>query len=420
MAIVKPFKGIRYNLEKVLLKQVIAPPYDVVTPEMRANYVSRSPYNVLNIDLPENEDNKYQHAANLYSEWRKNGIMIKEQQPALYIYEQVYEYASRSYVRTGFVGLLKLEPFENGVVFPHEKTLSGPKQDRFDLMTACKANFSQIFGLYLDPEERLRAIFDDCRNGMPVASATDDDKVKYSIWPIFDPKVIEEIQFIMRDKAIYIADGHHRYETSLMHRDKMREEYKDDENTLKPYDFVMMMFVNFYDPGLIILPTHRVVSFPENYNEERFMAGLSNFFSITKLESLSAGKEFLSKHKEPGTIVMIMKNDFYGLFINQEMLELQHPVYRNIDTFLLQKIILNEQLGIPEEQILMKKGIYFYQFPEDVREHIARNDGIGFILNPSTIDIIRKVSENGLIMPQKSTFFHPKLATGLLINELCK
>ena len=418
MAIVRPFKGVRYNLEKVLLKQVIAPPYDVVTPEMHTNFVGRSPYNVVKIDLPKEGDDKYHQAAYTYNEWRKKGVLIKEQHPAFYIYEQEYEYGQRSYVRTGFVGLLKLEPFGKGVVFPHEKTLSGPKQDRFDLMAASKANFSQIFGLYLDPEERLNAIFDDCRQGMPLASATDDDKVKCSIWQIYDPDTINKIQMFMKDKAIYIADGHHRYETSLMYRNKMREENTDNESELKPYDFVMMMFVNFYDPGLIIFPTHRVISLPENHNEEKFITNLQNDFNLLKLTDLRAGEEFLSKNKEPGSMVMITERGVYGLSINQETLESQHPVYRSIDTYLLQRVILNEQLAIPEEQILAKKGIFFYQFPEEVHEHIVKNGGIGFILNPLTIDKIRKVSENGLVMPQKSTFFYPKLTTGLIINEL--
>ncbi len=418
MAIVRPFKGVRYNLEKVLLKQVIAPPYDVITPEMRANFVHRSPYNVVNIDLPEGGDDKYHHAAYVYNEWRKSGVMIKEQQPALYLYEQEYEYNGRSYVRAGFVGLLKLDKLGAGVVFPHEKTLAGPKKDRFDLMEECKANFSQIFGLYLDPEERLSAIFNDCHQGMPIASAIDDDKVKHSIWPISDPKAIHEIQSFLKDKAIYIADGHHRYETALMYRDKMREENRDDESELKPYDFVMMMFVNFYDQGLMIFPTHRVVSLPENYSMEKFMSILQQSFSVTKLADLRAGEEFLGQHRDPGTIVMVKKDGVYGLLLNQELLESLHPIFRNIDTYLLQKMILNDTLGIPEEQILAKKGIYFYQSPEDVQKHVAKNDGIGFILNPVTIDVMRKVSESGLVMPQKSTFFYPKLATGLLINEL--
>ncbi|MDR2884831.1 MAG: DUF1015 domain-containing protein [Deferribacteraceae bacterium] len=417
MAIVRPFKGVRYNLEKVLLKQVIAPPYDVISNEYRANLVNRSAYNVVNIDLPIGED-RYVHAAQLYQSWLQDKVLIKEQTPSLYMYEQEYEYGGKSYIRTGFIGLLHLEDFGKGTVFPHEKTLAGPKKDRYDLMLECKANFSQIFGLYLDPTSQLNPIFDDCHEGMPIASAMDDDKVKHTIWPINDPESVNAIQNFMKDKAIYIADGHHRYETALMYRDTMRKKNNDDPAEAKPYDYVMMMFVNFYDPGLMVFPTHRAVDIPADFDMAGFKAKLSQTFSITPLAGLDAIDSFLAEHKDPGTIAMVTQDGIFGLLINQELLESLHPVYRNIDTYLLQKNIMESYLGIPEEQILAKKGIHFYQQPNEVKDFVDANSGIGFILKSVDVDTIRKVSESGLVMPQKSTYFYPKLATGLLINDI--
>lgn len=214
MAIVRPFRGVRYDTEQVLLKNVITPPYDVITPEMRAAYAAKSPYNVVLIDLPVGDDDRYAVAGNLYRKWKDAGILIKGQDKSFYLYEQVYEYGGKTYVRSGFVGALKLSEFGKGQVFPHEKTLSGPKADRYELMKASKANFSQIFGLYQDNENRLSVLFNDVKKAMPSASAIDETGVKHSVWTISDENSITKIESFMRDKAIYIADGHHRYETS--------------------------------------------------------------------------------------------------------------------------------------------------------------------------------------------------------------
>ena len=228
MAIVRPFRGVRYDTEQVLLKNVITPPYDVITPEMRAAYAAKSPYNVVLIDLPVGDDDRYAVAGNLYRKWKDAGILIKGQDKSFYLYEQVYEYGGKTYVRSGFVGALKLSEFGKGQVFPHEKTLSGPKADRYELMKASKANFSQIFGLYQDNENRLSVLFNDVKKAMPSASAIDETVVKHSVWTISDENSITKIESFMRDKAIYIADGHHRYETALKYRDDMRSFLKGD------------------------------------------------------------------------------------------------------------------------------------------------------------------------------------------------
>jgi uncharacterized protein (DUF1015 family) len=417
MAIVRPFKGVRYNPEKVLLKHVIAPPYDVIGTALRDTLVQRSQCNAVNIDLPEGED-RYQKAAQLYQSWRADDILLKDQKPGFYIYEQEYEYQGRSYIRSGFVGMMKLEPLGEGTVYPHEKTLSGPKQDRLDLMRATKANFSQIFGLFLDPDNRMTTIYHKFDQGMPAGSAVDDDGTKHTIWPVTDEKVIQDIQAMMKDKAVYIADGHHRYETALLYRDEMRKQNEDIEGELQPYDYVMMMFVNFYDQGLMIFPTHRVLDLPTGYDEAAYLKQISADFMLQKLDdSVDAVDTFLAAHTEPGTMAMVVSGGTYGLLLHQEQLDSCHPVYRNIDTFLLENNILKKHLHIPEEQLLAKRGIAFVQTEKAVRERVAKG-GIGFILKSTSMEAVRQVSESGLVMPQKSTYFYPKLATGLLFNDL--
>lgn len=418
MANVKPFEGVRYNLEKVVLKQVIAPPYDVISSDERELLTSKSVYNIVNVDFPGGDSDKYQKAAQTYNLWKDEQILTKDKKPGFYMYEQEYEYAGKSYVRTGFVGLLKLEEFGKGGVFPHEKTLSGPKEDRFALMCATKANLSQIFGLYIDPEDKLKSIFAECRAGMPAESAIDDDKVKHTIWAISDAEAVKQVQAMMKDKAIYIADGHHRYETALKYKETVRADNGDDPEETAPYDYIMMMFVNFYDPGLMLFPTHRLIDVPEDFDTETYMSKLKEKYTVEKLTTKEECDEYMANNTDVGTMVMIMPDGYYGISINSELLESLHPIYRQVDTYLLQKTIFNDILNIPEEQLLAKKGIHFYQKPEVLEKDVEKTGGIGFILKPVSIETMRLVSESGLVMPQKSTYFYPKLATGLLMNDL--
>ena len=414
MVCVKPFRGVRYNLEKSLLKNVIAPPYDVISEEMRENLLSKSSFNVVKLILPTGE-NRYEQAAKDYKKWKDDNILQRDPEPSFYIDEQEYEYGGKTYVRTGFVGLLKLEELGKGKVFPHEKTLSGPKEDRLNLMKACKTNFSQVFGLYMDKENKLERIFSTIKKDMASSSAVDVYGVKNTLWVVKDNELIEKIKEFMKEKSVYIADGHHRYETALAYRNYMRSEDKDSENKEKPYDYIMMMFVNFYDEGLKIFPTHRAVELDENFNELEFLNELKKYFVVTNLLKEEKDKYF----QEDGDKKIIFKfqNNYYGLVVKDDVYESLHPVYRKVNTYILQEVILKNILHFAEERILSKKGIYFVQ-SEDEIEKIAKDKKIAaFILKGIDIEVIRDISENGLVMPQKSTYFYPKLQTGLVINE---
>lgn len=419
MSIVKPFRGIKYNVENVLLKQVIAPPYDVISPEMRENLIQRSPYNVVQIDLPIGDDERYNKAGELYRNWIDENILVKEEQPAFYLYEQVYEFGEKQFVRTGFVGTLKLSEFGKGQVYPHERTLSGPKKDRYELMKASKANFSQIFGLYQDNENLLDTVFNEIKKTMPTSSAVDDENVKHSVWVINKPENIEYIQNFMQDKAIYIADGHHRYETALKYRDDMRQLNGDSSDDIKPYDFVMMMFINFQDKGLKVFPTHRVIDVDENFCDSEFLEKLKPIFDSIELKSREDVSTFMTDTaNDTGAWVFCGRQGNYGMKIIQEAMEGLHPVYRKVDTYLLEDLVLKAHLGFSEEKLLAKDGIHFIQTMEEIAKYRETNPSVAFILHPEDMETIREVSESGFVMPQKSTFFYPKLATGLLFNDL--
>ncbi|WP_022851920.1 DUF1015 domain-containing protein [Limisalsivibrio acetivorans] len=418
MAIVRPFMGVRYNLEKVLLKQVIAPPYDVISEKMKEELKERCGTNVVKLILPDGEEDKYKNASKLYEDWKKDDTLVKDKKQSFYLYEQVYTFAGREYVRTGFIGLLRLEELGKGSVFPHEKTLAGPKKDRLELMKACKTNFSQIFGLYMDKENRLANNFNSVKKNMPVSSAVDDEGVKNTIWQIDDHEIIESIEAFLKDKAIYIADGHHRYETALNYRNHMREQNEDIEGDIKPYDYVMMMFVNFYDEGLKIFPTHRVVELGNDFSYEEFKEKVSKSFELVEIESKEQGDKFVNEPGENRNFLVYYDNKYLGLTLRDEVLETLHPVYRKVDTFLIQETVIKECLGMTDEQILRKEGIYFLQTMDQINSVMEQKPAMALMLKGVDIDVVREISESGLVMPQKSTYFYPKLQTGLVINEL--
>ncbi|TCK62445.1 DUF1015 domain-containing protein [Seleniivibrio woodruffii] len=417
MSIVRPFAGVRYNLEEVLLKSVVAPPYDVISPEMKQELKDKSPYNVVTLDLPDGADDKYANAAALYKEYLDNKILVKDQKPGFYVYEQVYTYGGKEYVRTGFVGLLKIEELGKGSVYPHEKTLSGPKKDRFELMKACKTNFSQIFGLYMDKDNRMNLVFNEAKKNMPTASAMDDDGVKNTIWSVQNENTVRMIEEFMKDKAIYIADGHHRYETALNYRDYAREQNADMEKEEKPYDYVMMMFVNFYDEGLKIFPTHRVLEVDSSFSFEAFKEKLRFDFTIEKLADAAAADAYVNDASGERTMAIYYDNTYYGIKANDEVIENLAQVYRKVDTYLLQEGIMKKFLNVSDERLLKKEGVYFVQTLEQIEKLAADKKAVGFILKGVDIEIVREISESGMVMPQKSTYFYPKLQTGLVIYQ---
>ena len=417
MSVVRPFNGVRYNLEEVLLKRVVAPPYDVISPEMKQALKDKSEYNVVTLDLPDGEENKYNNAARLYQEYLEKQILVKDMKPGFYVYEQVYEYCGKEYVRTGFIGLLKLEELGKGSVYPHEKTLSGPKKDRFELMKACKTDFSQIFGLYMDKENRMNLVFNESKKNMPTASALDEEGVKNTIWSVTDEKTVRMIEDFMKDKAIYIADGHHRYETALNYRDYAREQNKDVENEEKPYDYVMMMFVNFYDEGLKIFPTHRVLEVDAGFDFKGFMGKLATDFDIEQLKDADTTGKFVNDPASGRAMAVYYDGIYYGIKAKDDVIEKLDPVYRKVDTYLLQEGIMKKFLGVSDDRLLKKEGVYFVQQYAQIEKLAADKKAVGFILKGVDIDIVREISESGHVMPQKSTYFYPKLQTGLVIYQ---
>jgi uncharacterized protein (DUF1015 family) len=290
----RPFKAWRYDPSRVDMNRVIAPPYDVISPSEQEALYDRSPYNCVRLILNKIEtadsegSNRYTRAQKFYERWRQEGVVVQEDQPSFYFYRQTFRDPRNGKIaeRTALLGRLRLEPFEKGIVIPHEKTLSKPRADRRKLLEATETNFSPVFGLYEDPQKQVSSVQQEIIKTAPLFEALDDQGVRHSVWVVNKPDWVEKIQTGMSTKKIYIADGHHRYQTALEYgADKRRQDGNPDAEM--PYDFVLMAMIEFNDPGLILLPTHRVILPYPALNEAQALKVLEPFFKLEPRKTAS-------------------------------------------------------------------------------------------------------------------------------------
>lgn len=443
MAEIRPFKGIRYSEEAVGdLQSVITPPYDVISEEERDRYYELSEFNVIRLilskeypdDTPDN--NKYTRAAKCFRHWLRNGVLKQDEDGCIYLYRQEFVLSNGTrHERKGFIALLKLEEFDKGMVKPHERTLSGPKADRLQLMRECKANFSQIFGIYDGAGTKISNVLAPVYERTPDLDVVDDTGVRNQLWAVGDEDIIAEVQKGMQDKYVFIADGHHRYETALNYRNEVRKKlgsFTGDE----AFNYVMTMFVDMQEPGLVILPTHRVVLNMDKGEEELF-SKIEDNFDIAKYPFESSSEKEEAKNKllrdmygcyKDGDCAFGFyngKNAFYLLQLkNAEamqkiMSEDEYDAYGDLDVVILQELLFAPALGIDQQQITAGgRLIYVKEAEEAIEEVDKRDNAAAFLLNPTRIEQVIKVANMGKVMPQKSTFFYPKLITGLVINDL--
>jgi len=412
MAEVIPFKGVIYNVprvSKVSGEDLLAPPYDIITPEYREELYRKSPYNVVRIDfgkeLPGDNDgnNRYTRASGFLHTWIKEGVLIRSGQPCFYSYEISYTIDNKDKTFRGFLGLVRLEELGKGNIHPHEYTHSKPKKDRLNLMRICGANISPIFSLYRSDRETAASVLAGVNDTAPYIEARDPDGAVHRLWEVSDPKAIDAIEEDLRDKAIFIADGHHRYETALEYQREMRMK-EGPSDTLRPYDYVLMFLTNMADEGLTILPTHRLV---KNMPSDALDL-LSTDFEV---EEMKDGFDI------PRAIAG--KRDIYGLYSGGEAWyrlsykgEGIHGVpeaLRNLDVTILHDLIFKQLLDIERVSYEM-----------DVRKCLqAVREGAfdaAFFLNPTRVGDVEKVALASLRMPPKSTYFYPKLMTGMVLN----
>ncbi|MFW6071407.1 MAG: DUF1015 domain-containing protein [Candidatus Bipolaricaulota bacterium] len=428
MAEVYPFQGYRYNPEKVGdVNRVVSPPYDKIEEEEREDLANNSLYNVVRIILSKAKDegeDKYERAAKNFQDWIDEGALQRDEEPAFYAYYQKYEAEGEKKVRKGFIGLGKIEEGEG--VKAHEETMSGPKADRLRLLKATEANFGQIFMLYSDPENEVTEVMDRAKGEKPVLEVKDKYRNTHKLWQLTDEEIKEQIREKMKDKSLYIADGHHRYETALNYRNECREKGWESPES-GGFDTRMMTFVNVDDPGLSILATHRLLHDLKNFRPHGVLDKAREHFSIARyderedlLEKLDADRG--KKH----TFGYRAKDDkaYWSLTLRDEsiMAELlpeKSEAWRGLDVAILHKLVLENYLGIDEEALEEKRNLEYVRGREKALDMLKEGKYQGaFIMNPTRIDQVKEVADRGEKMPQKSTDFYPKLLTGPVLHKL--
>ncbi|MCL2837988.1 MAG: DUF1015 domain-containing protein [Oscillospiraceae bacterium] len=436
MAKVIPFKGLRYNLDKIGdLAAVTAPPYDIIPPAKQDELYAQNEYNVIRLEYGKEQDgdnesnNKYTRANEFLQNWISNDILKFEAKPAFYIYEQVF--SLQPGVMKSFKGIIsnvEVADFSENVVLPHEQTLSKAKSDRFDLMTATDANFSQIYSLYTDESGGLRAIINEQSEREPDVSFTSDEGILQNVWIITDESVNASITKLFADKQLFIADGHHRYETAINYRNKKREEnpnYTGDE----PFNYVMMMLVDMDDEGLVVFPTHRLIKDLPNFDEVNLVSMLTDNFNVSKIyvtDSDIAGviSEKMGKTLDEKMFSLYTGKNYYYLLelkdinIMDELFPSMPKELRHLDVTVLHSLILEQLLGIDKENMAAQKNLtYTRSLDEAITEVQAKKFQCSFIINSTKISEIKDVCLIGKRMPQKSTYFWPKLVTGIVISK---
>ncbi len=409
MANVYPFRSLRYAPNKVPLEKVVTQPYDKISKDMQERYYALHPNNIIRIVLgkagPEDSatNSVYTRAAAYLKEWRASGILEQIPEQAFFAYFQRFAVPGTTEIRTrkGFVGLGRLEDYANKVVFPHERTLTGPKKDRLELLRHTRTHFEQIFMLYEDPVRKIDGLLDEISVRVPDIQLDDEYGVQHTMWSIADPQSATLIQREMADKKLIIADGHHRYETGLA--------YRNETDGQQGSNRLPMTFFNMSSPGLTILPTHRVVS------------NLPGFDSRTLLERAAA---FFDPGKGDLTIEVFVdgKSSFIHLKSSLDLGQLMpdlSPRQRGLDVVVLHRLILEKCLGITEDAVKKESHITYVRERDSALTAVRQGKAqAAFLLNPTRLDQMRDIAYEGNVMPQKSTDFYPKVLSGLTMYAL--
>ncbi len=431
MATFVPFAGLRFDPEKVDLSTALCPPYDVIKGAARDQLIQRDAHNIVQVELaaPYGQnatDEQYQASAALLQQWQDEGVLVRDA-PAFYLYEQEFTVpgTDTKKQRRGVLGALLLTEFGEGVQ-PHEHTLSGPKADRLNLLRATRTNTSPIFGLYSDTQGWIESLLNDVSFDTPVCEATDGEGIVHRLWKVQDDETVNAINASISGEDILIADGHHRYETALNYRNECREkaeaaghEWTGGEGE----NYVLMMCVSTSDDGLVVLPTHRIAK----ADTSALLNDLSQFFEVTPVagnaDDVMAQVDDAAFISRPGRFGLCLNGQHYLLQLkdgdaHQSAMDAEKSAaYRDLDVSILHTLILDQMLGIDDEK-LAAGGHIAYTIDADEAHEKTRESGAAFLMRPTPVEQVQAVANAGDKMPQKSTYFYPKLITGLVLRPL--
>jgi uncharacterized protein (DUF1015 family) len=414
------------------LGDVVAPPYDVIGPPLQDELYKKHPANVIRLILNRDEplddanNNRYTRAANFLRNWRSEGVLFTESQPAVYVYHQIFASGGQTFTRRGFMARTRLERFGEGKIYPHEETMAGPKQDRLLLTRACQANLSQIFGLYPDPAGQVQQILEKAVAGSLPLEATDHLGVVHRMWPMTDTGVISSVAGLMSPKAVFIADGHHRYETACNYRDELAAA-KGELPANHPAQFVLMMCIGMSDPGLLVLPTHRLFRGPDALSFDELSKRLGDSFTVRAAGDGSRAAtdvwDEIETADQQGTLGLFTHKDRRWMLATiapagrerLAALAAEHtPDWQALGVSILHRLVVDNLLG----GAAWPKPRYVHLVDEVVENLDSGEFPLAALVMPATVDHIRSISEHGERMPAKSTYFYPKLLSGLVINPL--
>lgn len=447
MPTIQAFRGLRYDLGHVgSLSDVVTPPYDVISPEFQDQLYKRHPANFIRLELNREEpgdneqSNKYSRAARFLRNWRQEGLMQVDPDPALYVYHQTFQTEAGEFTRRGFMGRVRLERFGQGKIYPHEETHSGPKADRLLLTKGTKANLSQIFGLYPDPQNQAQNLLEQSVEGQTPHTAMDHLGVVHRMWPVIDSKIITDVAAIMGPKPMFIADGHHRYETACNYKDFLAEQGKLDSE--HPANFVLTQCVSMNDPGLLVLPTHRLFRGVPAMTSAELQKKLGDQFQTQSLgkgaQLASSVWERIEVEGEQGQLGFYTAQDDTwtlagvtptGLAKLAQLAPEHSSDWRGLGVSILHRLVMENLLGLTN----LPKPMYVHSVAE-VIEGLQKGDAVGrdatgqmgaggrfelaALVMPATVDHVRAISEHGERMPAKSTYFYPKLLGGMVVHLL--
>ena len=421
MAEVKPLRTLRYDLRAVgSLDAVIAPPYDVIDPQRRAALVERSPFNVVEIDLPEPHDgpeDPYAHAATVMEAWRQQSVLVREREPALWALAQDFTAPDGSRrTRSGFFARVRVEDYGAGRIRPHERTQPGPKEDRLRLTRATRANLSPIFSLFDDPGGEAQAALEAAVGDEPFAAATDDDGVENRLWRIADPAALEAVERALAPRELLIADGHHRYETARIYAQEVGGEGE--------HRYVLMFLCALSDPGLAVFPTHRLLTdLGDPALQERLGAALKRDFEIERVERSAVEPPSDANAVAFGYMDAHFRQPFRLRLRDPQVAAAALPerseAYRSLDTAVLEALVLREALGMSEGDIAAQRGVTYAKSTDAALEAVESGAAdAAFFMRATPIEQVQAVAAAGESMPPKSTFFYPKVPTGLVFSPL--
>ena len=420
MAIIKEFSALRFTDKAGDISTLCCPPYDIISATEKELFLKQNTHNIIKLELPGEKSENYETAKRVFAEWQEAGIIKTDDRDALYIYEEKFSVRGKDYAFKGFVCHVQLAEFSENVVLPHEETLSKAKTDRFNLLNATGCSFSQIYSLYSDASGETNAVLAELSSKTPDASFTDKAGVTHSLWIAEKSEKTKEICRQFESRKLYIADGHHRYETALNFRRYVKENNLD----IPQSEYVMMFLVNMENDGLVVFPTHRIVRDLADFSSAALLKKCEKYFAVKKIEK-SDVQRFMDTAYEKGDKAFSYFDGTHSFALTLRDITVMDKLFpeksealRRLDVTVLHSLILEEMLGIDKEKMAKQINLTYTRSFDEAYASAGNNADCCFILNPTKVSEIADAAAAGEKMPQKSTYFYPKLITGLVMNKI--